>query len=300
MALRSSQAPAAKGVVLLFSKPRKAEVATLAPELAQWLMRHGYEVHVDDSTADLVTIPGVERLGPDAHTAQRLVETRPAPLAIVLGGDGTLLRVAREMAGTGVPILGVNLGTLGFLTEVTIPELYANLEAIFAGRCLTDRRTMVSAEVIRNGVSLAHFDALNDAVIAKGSLARIIEYEVTIDGDQVAAFRADGVIVSTPTGSTAYSLSAGGPILHPALDALILAPICPHTLTVRPLIVRDSSVIEITLRGEQASLTLDGQTAQQLEPGDTVQCRRGPYQVDLIRLHPRSFFDILRGKLRWG
>jgi NAD+ kinase len=226
----------------------------------------------------------------------------PADLVVVLGGDGTLLSVARLYAG-GPPILGVNLGRLGFLTEVPRDELYPALVEVLAGRFQLDSRSMFDVLLERTTGERIGYRALNDAVIAKASLARIIELVVEVDRRLVSRYRADGLVVSTPTGSTAYNLSAGGPILHPHLPVAVLSPICPHTLTLRPLVVPDSSVVEVILEtpGEKVHLTIDGQEGCEMNRGDRLRITRAAESVRLARtLEPRSIFEGLRSKLHWG
>jgi NAD+ kinase len=220
----------------------------------------------------------------------------------VLGGDGTLLSVAREMGARQIPILGVNLGSLGFLTDVALKDLYSTLEAILAGEAAIDPRMMLEAELVRKGESVASGIVLNDVVITKGAIARIIELAVEVNKQFVAVVRADGLIVSTPTGSTAYSLAAGGPILYPNLDAIILTPICPHTLTYRPVVIPDQAEIELTLRGTSSEVyvTFDGQSALLLHPGDVVLARKSRYSVKLLSLRDKNYFQVLRHKLRWA
>ncbi len=283
--------------VAIFSKPNHPQVAHVAPELVAWLRQRGYKTLLDDPTARAMATVGASF---EEDAVCDWAGLRP-DLAIVLGGDGTLLRVARLLRDAQVPLLGVNLGTLGFLAEVAIPQLYANLEGIFSRCCLYDIRTVLAAEIYRGGQMVAQFDALNDAVVSKGTLARIIAFEIKVDGARVSIYRGDGLVIATPTGSTAYSLSAGGPIIHPAVDALVMTPICPHALTNRPVIVRDSSVIEITLvdAADQTFLTMDGQQGIPLEDGDRLVCRKSPYVVTLVRLARGSFFEVLRNKLNW-
>jgi NAD+ kinase len=223
-------------------------------------------------------------------------------LVIVLGGDGTLLSVARIFAATGTPILSVNLGSLGFLTEVRLGELYPTLES-WCENCHTlDARTMLHSEVVRDGAAVKVFEALNEVVVSKGDIARMGEFAVELDGKRVARFRADGVIVSTPTGSTAYTLAANGPILAPDVDALVVTPICPHLLTLRPIVVRGDASLTVRVEGvpTQCLLTVDGQVGFELHVGDEVRCHRSDYTVNLIRLRESGFFDALRSKLSWG
>ncbi len=283
------------GPVAVFAKPQKPEVSRVAPELVAWLLQRGHPVLMDEETA--------AALGQSSFQAD-WAKVHPR-LAIVLGGDGTLLRVARLLRAAGAyatPILGINLGTLGFLAEVSIPDIYRNLEAVFSNCCFYDVRTVLTTEVWRGPQCISRMDALNDIVVSKGAIARIIEFEVRIDQATVAHYRADGLIVATPTGSTAYSLSAGGPILHPSVDAFVINPICPHALTNRPLIIKDSSIVEIFMQKtvEPTYLTTDGQSGLALQTGDRVLCRKSEHTATLVRLPDRSFFDVLRNKLKWG
>ena len=226
----------------------------------------------------------------------------PLDLVVVLGGDGTLLKAARIYGERRAPILGVNLGGLGFLTEITQEEFYAILEKILQGEFQTESRMMLSAEIIRQGRVLAPTSFLNDAVINKGALARIIDLETSIDNLFLTSYRSDGLIVATPTGSTAYNLAAGGPILHPALQTIIITPICPFTLTNRPIIVQDNSIIDIRLgtKARDVWLTFDGQIGYPLEPGDLVRIRKAAVQIELIKSPFKNYFEILRTKLKWG
>jgi NAD+ kinase len=230
-----------------------------------------------------------------------LPKERPE-LVIVLGGDGTLLSAARAFARTETPILSVNLGSLGFLTEIPMSDLYPTLEAWMSGTALIDVRFMMRAELMRNGAVIHEWDALNDVVVSKGAIARMADYTVQIDHQFVATFRADGIIVSTPTGSTAYNLAANGPIVMASVDAMVLTPICPHLLTIRPIMVPADSTIGIRIEGvpNQTYLTVDGQEAMELLLGDHVQCFRSNYSVKLLRLRPNGLFNVLRSKLKWG
>jgi NAD+ kinase len=280
--------------VAIVSKPRKQELVHLLPELIDWLRRHDYEPLLDSEGAGYTdAAPFVDRADMPAHHPQ---------LVIVLGGDGTLLSVARIFAATGTPILSVNLGSLGFLTEVRLGALYATLES-WCENCHTlDARAMLRAEVIREGAIVKTYEALNEVVVSKGDIARMGEFAVELDGRRVARFRADGVIVSTPTGSTAYTLAANGPILTPDVDALVVTPICPHLLTLRPIVVRGDACLTVRVEGvpTECLLTVDGQIGFELHLGDEVQCRRSAYTVNLVRLNDSGFFDALRSKLSWG
>jgi len=274
------------------AKRGSEEAAQTAYELAEWLRRRDLQVALDEAT-----------LHSHGSSAGEVFEPgRRYDLVVVLGGDGTLLAVARELPD-GVPILGVNLGNLGFLTEVNRSELYPGLVKVLEGRFRIERRTLLDIELLRAaGGESTSFRVLNDAVITKGALARIIELTIEVDGHLVARYRSDGVILATPTGSTAYSLSAGGPVVHPLLPVLLLAPLSPHALTLRPLVVPASSLVEVTLgtRNEEVYLTLDGQEGTALSYRDTVRVTRSDVSVGLIKVSGRTFYDSLRGKLRWG
>jgi NAD+ kinase len=223
-------------------------------------------------------------------------------LLVVLGGDGTLLAAVRALDGCEVPILGVNLGHLGFLTEIALDELYPTLEQFLAGGTALETRTMLRCSVTRGAGGRSGLRAFNDVVLNKGAVARISDFEVRVDGRYLTTYRGDGFIVATPTGSTAYNLSAGGPIVCPDLPAILLSPICPHTLTQRPIVVGDASQIEIRLlsKNGEVFLSLDGQAGFELEQGDTVQVEKSPRPVLLVRSPSRDYFQVLRTKLMWG
>jgi NAD+ kinase len=280
--------------VVILSKPQKEELGVLIPELILWMRARGLNPVLDpvsgNYTREALVVPRHEMaaLGP--------------ALAIVLGGDGTLLSAARVLAKSGIPILSVNLGSLGFLTEVRLADLYATLEAWCEDRSTTDSRAMLHVEILRDGKTQCEYEALNDIVVSKGTIARMGDFTVRLDGQLAASFRADGVIVATPTGSTAYSLAAAGPILAPNVDALVITPICPHLLTLRPIVVRGDAEVTVSVEGipDQTYLTVDGQEAVQLQVGDQLHCRRSSYSVALVRLKPPAFFDVLRAKLKWG
>jgi NAD+ kinase len=227
-------------------------------------------------------------------------------LVVVLGGDGTLLSVARIFASTGTPILGVNLGSLGFLTEVRLADLYPALESWHSGCHDIDPRAMLHADVWRGGAlrsgPLSSYEALNEVVISKGDIARMGDFAVELDGKSVASFRADGIIVSTPTGSTAYTLAANGPILTPDVDAMVVTPICPHLLTLRPIVLRGDAALTVRVEGvvNPALLTVDGQKGIELLIGDEVRCRKSAHAVNLVRMSEGGFFEALRSKLSWG
>lgn len=274
------------------AKPGSEDAVEATRELADWLRRRGLEVTLDAETRAAVEEPGCGVFDP----AERY------DLVVALGGDGTLLAVARVLA-EGVPILGVNLGTLGFLTEVNRGELYPSLVRVLDGRFAIEERSLLDAEVKSADAGRCNrYRVLNDAVVTKDALASIIELSLRVDGNLVARFRADGLIVSSPTGSTAYNLSAGGPIVYPRLPVVVLTPICPHALTLRPVVVPDDSRIEITLETprEEVFLTLDGQEGCPLGAGDTVSIVQSGTAVRLVKVSGRTFYDSLRGKLRWG
>ncbi len=284
----------------IISKPQKQELRTVLPELRAWLVERGWSCVLDAESAAYLrdaTLGG----GVQGVTHQEMAERGP-DLVIVLGGDGTLLSVARTFAHTGIPLLSVNLGSLGFLTEVPLSDLYATLRAWCDGTAAIERRSMMRAELFCAGVRTRHWDALNDVVVAKGTIARMADFAVEIDGQAVATFRSDGVILSTPTGSTAYNLSAHGPIVMPTVNAMVVTPICPHLLTIRPIVVPGESAIcvRVTSVPNQTYLTVDGQEAVAMRVGDEVHCRRSEYCVQLLRLQPNGLFNVLRSKLKWG
>ena len=283
----------------IIAKQNKPEAVTIVRNLIEWLQPKKIEVYIEEGMGNLFTPH------PSA-TNLCFVEKKEIPsyaeVIIVLGGDGTLLSVARLVEDHDVPILGVNLGGLGFLTEITLEELYRVLERVVQGDFVTDERVVLNAAVIRRGERLAEFVVLNDAVINKGALARIIDLETTINGEYLTTFKSDGLIISTPTGSTAYSLSAGGPIVYPSLHCIIITPICPHTLTNRPIVIPDDVQIRATLKAKQQEviLTLDGQQGFSLEFEDVVEVRKAEGRILLIKSPYRHYFEVLRKKLKWG
>jgi NAD+ kinase len=282
-----------KKTVGIVSKPLKPEVADIMAGLIQWLRAHNYDFIVDPETAPHASgSPTISRVEMSTHKLEFI---------IVLGGDGTLLSAARAVAKAGIPILGINLGALGFLTEVPLEELYPTLDSIENGSCAIHQRSMVHCEVSRSDSVIATYDALNDVVVGKGTIARLNHCDVYIDKIFVSRYQADSLIVSSPTGSTAYSLAAGGPILMPDVEAFVITPVSAHSLTHRPLVVRDTSAIEIVVMtgDEEAYLSIDGQAGMPMLDGDRVFCRKSRYQVKL--LHTKgTFFDVLSGKLKWG
>jgi NAD+ kinase len=276
----------------IIGKSGRPEPAEIAAELLPWLKQRNIEVFIDMETSQNIGVKGYLRSEiPD------LVD-----LVLVLGGDGTMLSVARLVCEKGIPILGINLGGLGFITEVKRSELFDSLERVFSGEYSIEERLMLNAYVERHGERIAGYTTLNDVVINKGALARIIDLETFVDKRYVTTFRSDGLIVSTPTGSTAYCLSAGGPILFPTLESIVLIPICPHTLTNRPIVLPDTVNIQITLRSlvEDVFLTLDGQVGFSLRQNDSVIVEKSPHKTRLLIPFERDFFEVLRTKLRWG
>ncbi len=282
------------GTVGIISRPRKWEICAVVPPLLEWMRVRKVEVLIDHETADCC--------GPAGKAVSREELPSRVDLLIVFGGDGTLLAVARLLGEHQIPILPVNLGGLGFLTSVTLDELYLLLEQVLRSQHGISERMALQAEVCRGGKVVERQRALNDAVVSQAALARIMEFDVSVDGNYVARYRADGLIVSTPTGSTAYSLSAGGPILHPDAQAFVITPICPHMLTNRPLVLPDTACVEINFnRGEEpVHLTLDGQVGFELQPADHVVIGKSRSKVLLVRPPTKTYFEILRSKLRWG
>jgi NAD+ kinase len=277
----------------IISKPRKPELAEIVPPLLAWFRKHRYQLVVDPETAPYAA--GEEVL------AREEMGSRPLNFVVVLGGDGTLLSAARAVSKAGIPVLGINLGALGFLTEVPLEDLYPTLQSIEQSCCNVESRSMVHCEVFRKDACVGSYDALNDVVVGKGTIARLNHCDVFIDRVFVSSYQADSLIVSTPTGSTAYSLAAGGPILMPSVDAFVITPVSAHSLTHRPLVVGDTAQIEIIVKtGEdEAYLSIDGQIGMPMLDGDRVLCRKSQYQVKLLHTQG-TFFDVLRTKLKWG
>jgi len=270
------------------------EARKAAKKLTAWLESRRMKVFVDSETAEVIKVPGRDRA-----ELPSLVD-----MLIVLGGDGTLLSASRIVADAhrNVPIFGVNLGSLGFMAEVSLDELYDNLEKAIAGKLATEDRMMLSASVLRKGKRLARYRVLNDAVINKGALARMMELKVSVDDGLLTTLRADGLIVATPTGSTAYSLSAGGPIIHPTIHCFVVTPICPHTLSNRPIALPDTVVVTVSLtsQSEDVTLTLDGHIGFPLLPNDVVEIKKSRFKMRLIKHPTKHYYEILRTKLKWG
>jgi NAD+ kinase len=279
----------------IIAKKNKPEAVAIARHLVEWLQPKKIQVYIEEEIGKLLS-PTLWK------PIQREAIPTDVEMIIVLGGDGTLLSVARQVWNKNIPILGVNLGGLGFLTEITLDELYPVLEKVLQDDFEINERDVLNTEVIRRGERIAEFIVLNDAVINKGALARIIDLETTINGEYLSTFRSDGLIISTPTGSTAYNLSAGGPIVFPSLHTIIITPICPHTLTIRPIIIPDHVRIRALLksRNEEVTLTLDGQQGFTLEFEDVVEVRKAEGRILLIKSPYRRYFELLREKLKWG
>jgi NAD+ kinase len=278
----------------IISKPLKPELAGILRDLIAWLEARNYHYLLDPDSAAYIDAPNpIERVDLPRHKPN---------LVIVLGGDGTLLAAARAFARTTTPILSVNLGSLGFLTEIPLSDLYPTLEAWCDNCADIEVRSMMHAEIIRGGRTIQRWDALNDVVVAKGTIARMGDFSVEIDKQFVATFRADGIIVSTPTGSTAYNLAANGPIVMPSVNAMLVTPICPHLLTIRPIVVPGDATISVHVVGvpNEIYLTVDGQEAVQLRLDDYVHCQRSEASVRMLRHQPNGLFSVLRSKLKWG
>ena len=279
--------------VAIVSKPGKPELVAIVPELVRWFRAHDYRVVADPETAGYG--PGIEIVD------RKHLSSLALNFVVVLGGDGTLLAAARAVAKAGVPVLGINLGSLGFLTEIPVEELYSTLEEIDKQHCGTEQRAMVRCEVYRADACVARYDALNDVVVGKSTIARLNHCDVYVDKMFVSAYKADSLIVSSPTGSTAYSLAAGGPILMPSVEAFVITPVSAHSLTHRALVVRDTSEIEIVVKtgDEEAYLSIDGQVGMPMYDGDRLLCRKSENRVKLLRTR-KTFFEVLRAKLKWG
>ena len=278
----------------IISKPKKAEIREIVPPLLEWLQKRDIEVYFDKETGSIL------------ESSEKCLTRNEIPgkvdLLIVLGGDGTLLAAARSIHSNAVPIFAVNLGGLGFLTVITQEELYASLEEVLAGRYVSDRRVQIEGELIRADEVLSTFRALNDVVLNKGAIARIQDFEVYVDGMFISNYKSDGLIVCTPTGSTAYSLAAGGPVVTPCVEAFIVTPICAHTLANRPLVVPETVTIEIIVKSqhEAAYLTVDGQVGIATHSEDIVRLRKSSSYIEVIQSPHMNYFEILRQKLKWG
>ena len=278
----------------IISRPRGSNLAVVIPPLLDWLKSRKLEISYDTETAG--ALPDKSKGLPREEVAEK------SELLLVLGGDGTLLAAAKVAAPLGIPLLPINMGSLGFLTSFKAEELYSALEDTLACRLPLSERAMLDVELIREGRIIERQTVANEAVVNKGTLARMIDLELIIDNEFVARYRVDGLIVATPTGSTAYSLSAGGPIVHPSVESWIVTPICPHTLSDRPVVIRDSSTIDVHLSAgtESVFLTLDGQTGIPMHQSDRVHITRSNERLKLIQPVKKSYFEILHSKLKWG
>jgi NAD+ kinase len=276
----------------IICKTGRKEPREILQELLPLLRQKGCEAFVDAETAAALDIKGFSR-----SEIASFVD-----IVLVLGGDGTMLSVSRLVAPKGIPVLGINLGSLGFITEVNRDEIFSAVDKMLNDGCAIEERMMLTAAIHRNGKKIADYTVLNDVVINKGALARIIDLETNINDRYVTTYKADGLIISTPTGSTAYSLSAGGPILYPTLDSIVVTPICSHTLTNRPIVVPGNSQIEIIIKSlsEDVFLTLDGQVGFSLRMDDVLEIGKSPFKTKLLVPIERDYFQVLRTKLKWG
>ncbi len=284
-----------KNIGLIGRMGSKRVVETLK-RLMRFLDDQGYQIIVEDNTATLL-------LGHGFQEANRKMLAEICDLVIVVGGDGSLLGAARAMAKTGVPVLGVNRGRLGFLTDISPDELETKVAEVLSGRYVSERRFLLDAEIFREGEPIGTADGLNDVVLHPGKSARMIEFDLYIEGQLVYNQRSDGLIVATPTGSTAYALSGGGPIMHPKLDAIVLVPMFPHTLSSRPIVVDGNSEIKIQISGNNETyphVSCDGQTHMVTKPGDLIYIRKKPHKLKLIHPVGHDFYEICRTKLGWN
>ena len=274
-------------------KPNHKESWKTACELSEWF---------NDAGLRVLGKPRAENEVCDIETAETQQFKEEADLIVVLGGDGTMISTARLTGQREILVLGINYGSLGYLTEFRIEEMYDALNSIFEGQFAIETRVMLDVEHWRNDEQIASGRVLNDVVINKAALARIIEIDVELNEQYVNSFRADGLIVSTPTGSTAYNLSAGGPIVYPSMNAVVLTPICPFTLTNRPIVIPDNSeiILKLVNNSEDVVLTLDGQIGYDLQPKDIVKIRKSKTSFNLVQPPNRNYFDVLRNKLKWG
>jgi NAD+ kinase len=278
----------------IVAKPDAAEARDVLRRLVTWLIGRALTVVLEKETAGLVPELTVAQAGRGELPGQ-------VDVIVVLGGDGTLLAVARAVGELGLPILGINLGGLGFLTATTLEEMLPAVDALLAGRMVVEERMMLATRVQRGPSGVGDFLALNDVVVMKSAMSRIIDFSLSVDGQRATAYRADGVIIATPTGSTAYSLSAGGPILFPTMDALVLTPVCSHTLTNRPIVLPGTQRVEVTmLSSQEVMLTVDGQVGFGLREGDRIEVERAQARIRLARFPQKHFFSVLRTKLKWG
>lgn len=276
----------------IICKPGRPETLEILRSLIPWIAEKGCIAMVDENTAGRLGVTGYSK--PDIASSAEMI--------IVLGGDGTMLSVGRLVAEKGIPILGINLGSMGFITEINRDELYDAVGRMLSGDCIYEERLMLTARIYREGEMEAEYTVLNDVVINKSALARIIDLDAFIHGTYVTTFKADGLIISTPTGSTGYSLAAGGPIIYPTLDSIVLTPICSHTLTNRPIVLPGDFQVRIILKteSEDVYLTLDGQVGLPLEVNDIIEIEKSEHKTKLIMPCERDYFKVLRNKLKWG
>ena len=277
----------------VFCKPKAPSATDILGRLIPWLRKQNYHIFLDTGTAAIIN---------ETSSYEKREISQQADLLIVLGGDGTLLSVARAAHPHNIPILAVNLGSLGFLAEISIDELYPTLENILAGKFEIENRMLLNACIWRNREKVEDHNVLNDVVINKGAVARVISLQVLVNGQYMTSYRADGLIIATPTGSTAYSLSAGGPIIHPSMHTLVLSPICPFTLTNRSILIPDQSIIQVKLAAEydDVRVTLDGQEGYDMRAGDILKIKKTKTSLQLIRGPNKNYYQILRDKLHWG
>jgi NAD+ kinase len=277
----------------VFCKPKAPSATDILGRLIPWLRKQNYHIFLDTGTAAIIN---------ETSSYEKREISQQADLLIVLGGDGTLLSVAQAAHPYNIPILAVNLGSLGFLAEISIDELYPTLENILAGKFEIENRMLLNACIWRNGEKVEDHNVLNDVVINKGAVARVINLQVLVNGQYMTSYRADGLIIATPTGSTAYSLSAGGPIIHPRMHTLVLSPICPFTLTNRSILIPDQSIIQVKLAAEydDVRVTLDGQEGYDMRAGDILKIKKTKTSLQLIRGPNKNYYQILRDKLHWG
>ncbi|MBI5097693.1 MAG: NAD(+)/NADH kinase [Nitrospirae bacterium] len=275
----------------IIAKRGEPEAIKAVKDLLRWMKGKNFKFIIESEVAKALKIKGYSRKEIPSLS----------DIIIVFGGDGTLLSVARLVGKLGVPILGVNLGGLGFITEISRDDIRKEINKVFSGNCSFEERIMLLADVYRKGRKIVKQNALNDVVLNKSALSRMFEFDISINDQYVSTFRADGLIVSTPTGSTAHSLSAGGPILYPTLESFLMTPICPHALTSRPIVLPDTFVLEATVKsGDDVYLTLDGQVGFPLKVRDRIKIRKADYKTKFLVLHDRDYFQILRTKLKWG
>jgi len=280
------------GKIGIFIKHGHENAVNIGVNISKWLLDRDIEVLAENEVSEILNL----------SKCTRLEISRMCDLALVLGGDGTFLSVARLIIGRDIPLIGINLGSLGFLTEVKLEEIYSTLDTIFAGNCIIDKRMMLKTEIFRNNKKMNEYTVLNDVVINKGALARIINIKTSINSKYLTTYRSDGLIIATPTGSTAYSLSAGGPIVYPELNSIIITPICPHTLTHRPIVVSGDDTIEVMVNSHDSDVlvTLDGQIGIPVKNDDIIKIQKSDKKTYILKHPKKDYFELLRNKLKWG